>query len=96
MNDVLSSTVEVSDSFRDDNRQTVGSIVILQISSFREHHAILTIGALDSRTRVMDYNIDEAQVVQAMLNQAEYLTIFVRSLKFERIASFEVCGLYRR
>ena len=96
MNDVLSSTVEVSDSFRGDNRQAVGSIAILQIRSFRWHHAILTIGALDSRTRVMDYNIDEAQVVQAMLNQAESLTIFVRSLKFERIASFEVCGLYRR
>ena len=44
----------------------------------------------------MDYNIDEAQVVQAMLNQAESLTIFVHSLKFERIASFEVCGLDRR
>ena len=96
MNDVLSSTVEVSDSFRGDNRQAVGSIAILQIRSFRGHHAILTIGALDSRTRVMDFNIDEAQVVQAMLNQAESLTIFVRSLKFERIASFEVCGLYRR
>jgi DeoR family glycerol-3-phosphate regulon repressor len=52
----------------------------LQIRSFRAHHAILTIGTLDSRTRVMDFNIDEAQVAQAMLNQAESLTIFVDSL----------------
>lgn len=43
----------------------------------------------------MDYNIDEAKVVQAMLNQAESLTIYVDSLKFERIDSFEVCGLDR-
>lgn len=55
----------------------------------------MTIDALDSRTRVMDLNIDEAQVAQAMLNQDESLTIFVDSLKFERIASFEVCGLGR-
>jgi len=67
----------------------------LQIRSFRAHHAILTIGTLDSRTRVMDFNIDEALVAQAMLNQAESLTIFVDSLKFERIASFKVCGLDR-
>jgi len=67
----------------------------LQIRSFRAHHAILTIGTLDSRTRVMDFNIDKAQVAQAMFNQAESLTIYVDSLKFERFASFEVCGLDR-
>jgi DeoR family glycerol-3-phosphate regulon repressor len=43
----------------------------------------------------MDFNIDKAQVAQAMFNQAESLTIYVDSLKFERIASFEVCGLDR-
>jgi DeoR family glycerol-3-phosphate regulon repressor len=30
-----------------------------------------------------------------MFNQAESLTIYVDSLKFERIDSFEVCGLDR-
>jgi DeoR/GlpR family transcriptional regulator of sugar metabolism len=67
----------------------------LQIRPFHAHHAILTIGTLYSRTRVMDFNIDKAQVAQAMFNQAESLTIYVDSLKFERIASFEVCGLDR-
>jgi DeoR/GlpR family transcriptional regulator of sugar metabolism len=43
----------------------------------------------------MDFNIDKAQVAQAMFNQAESLTIYVDSLKFERFASFEVCGLDR-
>ena len=43
----------------------------------------------------MDFNIDKAQVAQAMFNQAESLTIYVDSLKFERIASFEVYGLDR-
>jgi DeoR/GlpR family transcriptional regulator of sugar metabolism len=67
----------------------------LQIHSFHAHHAILTIGTLDSRTRVKDFNIDKAQVAQAIFNQAESLTIYVDSLKFEQIDSFEVCGLDR-
>jgi DeoR/GlpR family transcriptional regulator of sugar metabolism len=81
--------------FHGDNRQTVGSIAIAQVKSFRAHHAILTIGALDARTGVMDYSIEEAQIARVMLEQAEALTILVDSSKFEQIASFEVCGLAR-
>ncbi|MBC8258593.1 MAG: DeoR/GlpR transcriptional regulator [SAR324 cluster bacterium] len=81
--------------FSADNRQTFGSLAISQIHSFRAHHAILAVGALDSQTGVMDFNINEAQVAQAMLTQAESLTILVDSSKFEKIASFEVCELER-
>ena len=79
--------------FNGDNRQTVGSLAISQIRSFRAHHAILTIGALDSRTGIMDFSIDEAQIAKAMITQAESVTILADSSKFERIASFEVCSL---
>jgi len=68
-------------------------MAISQVQSFRAHHAILTVGALDTRTGVMDYSIEEAQLARAMIEQAEILTLLVDSSKFEQIASFEVCGL---
>ena len=79
--------------FHGDNRQTVGSMAIAQLQSFRAHHAILTIGALDTRTGIMDYSIEEAQLARAMVEQAEALTILADSSKIDKIASFEVCDL---
>ena len=79
--------------FSADNRQTVGTMVAAQIRSFRAHHAVLTIGALDGRTGAMDYNIEEAQVARAMIEQSESLTILSDSSKFDAVASFEVCTL---
>ncbi len=81
--------------FNGGNRQTVGNFAISQIQSFRAHHTILTIGALDTLTGVMDYSIEEAQIAQAMIEQAESLTIIADSSKLGRIASFKVCGLDR-
>lgn len=79
--------------FHGDNRQTIGSMAIAQVQSFRAHHAILTVGALDARTGLMDYSIEEAQLARAMIDQAEELTVLVDSSKFGQIASFEVCNL---
>ncbi len=81
--------------FNADNRQTVGSMAIQQIRSFRAHHAVLTVTAVDLRTGIMDFSIEEAQVARAMIEQAESVTVLVDSSKFDRIASFEVCGLDR-
>ncbi len=79
--------------FSPDNRQTVGTMVASQIRSFRAHHAVLTIGALDGRTGAMDFNIDEAQVARAMIEQSESVTILMDASKFNQLASFEVCSL---
>jgi DeoR/GlpR family transcriptional regulator of sugar metabolism len=81
--------------FSPDNRQTVGTMVASQIRSFRAHHAVLTIGALDERTGAMDFNIEEAQVARAMIEQSESLTVLIDSSKFNNLASFEVCSLSR-
>ncbi len=88
-----SRTFLLGGEFHGDNRQTVGSMAIAQVQSFRAHHAILTAGALDARTGVMDYSIEEAQLARAMVERGESLTVLVDSSKFEQIASFEVCGL---
>ncbi len=90
-----SHTFLLGGEFRSDNQQTVGNLAISQLKTFRAHHAILTIGALDSRTGVMDFCIEEAQIARAMIEQAESLTLLADSSKFGQIASFEVCGLNR-
>ena len=79
--------------FNGDNCQTVGTFAVSQLKLFRAHHAILTVSALDVTTGVMDYNIEEAQVAQAMIAQAEALTVILDASKFNRIASFKVCDL---
>ncbi len=81
--------------YHPDNRQTVGAVVTEQIRSFRAHHAVLTIGALDGRTGAMNYSIEEAQVARAMIEQSKSLTILVDQSKFNALASFEVCPLAR-
>lgn len=79
--------------FSSDNSQTVGAMVTSQIRSFRAHHVVLTVGALDWRTGAMDYNIEEAQVARAMIEQSQSITILMDSSKFNKLASFEVCSL---
>ena len=81
--------------FNGGERQTVGNLAISQIQFFRAHHAFLTIGALDAKTGAMDFSFEEAQIAQAMVDQAESLTIIADSSKFGKIASFKVCGLDR-
>lgn len=90
-----SKTFLLGGEFSADNRQTVGSMAVSQIRSFRAHHAVLTVGGMDLRTGVMDFCIEEAQIARAMIEQAESVTILVDSSKFEKIASFEVCSLDR-
>ncbi len=75
------------------NSQTVGTMVAEQIRSFRAHHAVLTVGALDQRSGAMDYNIEEAQVARAMVAQSKEVTILADHSKFGALASFEVCSL---
>jgi DeoR family glycerol-3-phosphate regulon repressor len=75
------------------NSQTVGTMAAAQIRSFRAHHAVLTIGALDARSGAMDYDINEAQIAKAMVEQSETVTILADSSKLGALASFEVCPL---
>ncbi len=79
--------------FNSDNRQTVGTIATSQIRSFRAKHAVLTIGAMDIQSGVMDFNIEEAQIARLMIEQSQSLTVLVDSSKFNHLAPFEVCGL---
>lgn len=79
--------------FSADNSQTVGTMVAAHIRFFRAHHAFLAAGAIDARSGAMDYNIEEAQVARAMIDQSESITVLADSSKFNAVASFEVCPL---
>lgn len=81
--------------YRAGNSQTVGTMVAEQIRSFRAHHAVLTVGALDGRSGAMDFNLEEAQVARAMIAQSRQVTILADHSKFGALASFEVCSLDR-
>ena len=81
--------------YSDKNHQTVGTLVAAQIKSFRAHHAVLTVGALDIRSGAMDFNIEEAHVARAMIEQSESITILADGSKYNNLASFEVCPLSR-
>jgi len=81
--------------YSENNHQTVGTLVATQIKSFRAHHAVLTVGALDIRSGAMDFNIEEAHVARAMIEQSESITILADSSKYNNLASFEVCPLSR-
>ncbi|MBC8438397.1 MAG: hypothetical protein H8D87_01765 [Deltaproteobacteria bacterium] len=68
--------------------QTVDNIAISQIQLFRARHTILIIGTLDALTGVMDYNMEEAQIAQAIIEQAESLTIFSSLKKMNFLKPF--------
>ncbi len=81
--------------FNAGNEQTIGTMAEAQIGAFRAHHCVLTIGALDGSSGVMDFNIAEARIARAMIGQSRSLTILADSSKFDALASFEVCPLAR-
>jgi len=75
------------------NNQTIGTMVASQCRTFRAHHTVLTIGALDEVTGAMDYSIDEAQIAAAMIERSESVTVLIDASKFGKLASFEVCPI---
>lgn len=83
----------IGGDFKADNEETAGPLAIEQIRRFRPRYAVLTIGALDIEGGIMDYDIDEAQIAQAMIAQAERLIVLADSSKFGKSALFQVCSL---
>jgi len=71
--------------------QSLGPLALEQIRQFRADHAVLTIGAVDSAGRFMDYDADEASVARLMMACAERTTILVDESKLGRTALFPVC-----
>lgn len=73
--------------------ECLGEIAIDNIRRFRTKHAILTIGALHREHGVMDFSLGEALVAQAMIAQAESVTLIADGSKLQRSALVRVCGI---
>lgn len=69
--------------------ETVGPLCCEQVRRFRTVHAFLTVGAV-SPDGFMNFDIDEAEVARAMVEQADQVTLLADSSKFARTALFEV------
>jgi DeoR/GlpR family transcriptional regulator of sugar metabolism len=80
-------------SFSGDGLETLGPFAHEQIQRFHAEHVVLTVGAVDVAHGVTDYDLGEANVARAMIEQARTLTVLVDQSKFSRTALFEVCGL---
>ncbi len=78
-----------------DASEAVGPLAIEQVRRFRADHVVLTVGALHAVRGIMDYNIDEAEIARAMIDQAAALTVLADASKLGRSALFEVCPIER-
>lgn len=69
--------------------ETVGQFAVEQIRRFKARHAFLTIGAMDA-TSIMDFDAQEAEIAQAMIERVETVTVLADSSKFGKSGIFEV------
>jgi len=79
--------------YNKENRETIGAIAVNQIRQFHLNHAVLTVGSVDAKAGITDYNIDEAQLAKAMIEQSDNLIVLADSSKHNKIAPFKVTTL---
>lgn len=77
-------------NYNEDNRQTYGIMAVEQLEHFHGNLVILTVGAVEANTGIMDYSFDEAQIARAMLQRAERKVVVADSSKFDHTAPFVV------
>jgi len=83
----------VGGSYNAENRETIGLLAISQLKQFNMKHVILTIGGIDAKAGIMDFNIDEAQVAKTMIEHAENIIVLADTSKFNRSGAFSVTSL---
>jgi DeoR family glycerol-3-phosphate regulon repressor len=79
--------------YRAETEQTLGSACLEQIARYRADHAVLSCGAIGPDGAVMDFDLEDAMVARAMINQAESATLIVDRSKLGRVAMAKVCDL---
>jgi DeoR family transcriptional regulator, glycerol-3-phosphate regulon repressor len=82
----------IGGAYSADAGQSVGQFAVEQIRRFRAQHAFLTVGAVDARA-VMDFDAQEAEIAQAMIERVDRVTVLADHSKFDRRGVFEVAPL---
>jgi DeoR/GlpR family transcriptional regulator of sugar metabolism len=83
----------VGGEYRGETGEVLGSVALDQIRRYRADHAILTVGAIDAVGGFMDFDVEEAMVARAMIQQSARVTVVADHSKFGRFAMAQVCPL---
>jgi len=73
--------------------ETNGTPVLNQINQFRVDHAVLTIGAISAEGGLMEYRVEAADIVRAMIQHAHNAIAIADSTKLDRSALFKIGDL---
>jgi DeoR family glycerol-3-phosphate regulon repressor len=77
---------------RADNGAAFGAAAVEFVRRFRVRHAIVSIGALDSRSGAMNFDLAEAEFGREVLACGERRLVVTDASKFGRSALVRVCG----
>jgi DeoR family glycerol-3-phosphate regulon repressor len=83
----------VGGEYRGETGEVLGSVALDQIRQYRADYALLTVGAIDAAAGFMDFDVEEAMVARAMIQQSARVTVVADHSKFGRVAMAQVCAL---
>ncbi len=75
-----------------DNGAAFGRSAIEFVASFSVRHSIISIGAVDAVTGLMDHHLAEAEFARTVLSCGQQRTVITDHTKFSRTALIKVCG----
>ncbi len=78
---------------RSDSGAALGFSAIEFVSRFSVDHAIISAGAINAATGVMDYDLEEAQFGQAILSRGRRRVVVTDASKFGQKGLVRVCAL---
>lgn len=82
----------IGGEFAPDASETVGALAIEQIKRFNAQHVVLTVGAVQT-SGILDFDLKEAEVARAMIEQSQTVTVLADNSKFGRAGVFQVAPL---
>ncbi|WP_027142172.1 DeoR/GlpR family DNA-binding transcription regulator [Mesorhizobium sp. WSM3626] len=77
---------------RSDSGAAFGTSAIEFVSRFSVSHAIISTGAVDAVTGVMDFDLDEAEFARMVLSRGQRSLVVTDHTKFGRQGLVQVCG----
>jgi len=80
-------------SLRRSDEGLVGTLTMRTIEQFKFDHAVLGCSALDAQGDLLDYDMEEAGVNQAVLDRARIAALVADATKFERSAPVRIASL---
>ncbi|RWE58195.1 DeoR/GlpR family DNA-binding transcription regulator [Mesorhizobium sp.] len=77
---------------RSDSGAAFGVSAIEFVSRFSVSHAVISIGAADAVTGLMDYDLEEAEFARMVLSRGQRTLVITDHTKFGRQGLVQVCG----